>query len=123
MAGILDFLDALLPSQVAIWFSSLFSYKKFFYTATEISYDDFMELITIYGELKSNLSDMVISNNPNYLLILTVPDAERFVKGQVIGLSDKYKSMFIISDEIFNKLSLPKSINGNYKILLKGPKK
>lgn len=118
MAGFLDILDALLPSQVAAWFSSFLSYKNAFKSAEILSYDDLISLLSASEDIKSELINLVLSEKPVSLLVITVPDANKFVKGQIIGLNDKFKSVFIISDESLNHIGLPYSNNGNYKISL-----
>lgn len=117
MAGVLDFLDALLPSQVSIWFSSLFSYKKTYKTAEELQFQDLMNSLSSFSRIKSELLNSISSEKPCYILLITVPEAKEFVDGQIIGLNQRYKSAFVISDECINALELPASTNGNYKVI------
>ncbi len=96
--------DALPSGKVSDWIQTLFTYKKSFRKAVEISYDDFLSRMATDRNLLGVFNDKISNTHVLYLMIDVCSTSDEFVNGQILGLDKRYRIVFNIKSPDLNKI-------------------
>lgn len=107
------FTDAISVGKVSDWFQSLFSYRKNYKNAVEISFDEFISMLSNKPELLNEVQERISNSMAIALLIDTCDTEDKYVNGQIMGLNKKFRCEFIVKSPLLNTIFSPKQLCGS----------
>lgn len=96
--------DAFPSGKVSDWIQTLFTYKKYFRRAEEISYDEFLSRMATDRNLLEEFKNIISDTPAPYLMIDICNTSDEYVNGQILGLNMKYRIVFNMKSPDINKI-------------------